>query len=350
MKQLSQHKQSIFMVVSGEWKGHEFYPPTFVKSQTESLRNAGYEVFWGIVDDRTSMQGIIRNFKRLRQEISDIQPEVVHAQYGSMTALLACLVKGKLPLVISFCGDDLLGTPHPNIVWQVRGAFSRILGLWAAMSANSIIAKSSNILKSLPHFLQKKATILPNGVDIERFKPLDVLEARRKLGWSVDEKIVLFNASQNEDQYRKNPKLAKDTIDLLAKRIPNISLQILSKASLEEVVLSMNAADCLLVTSLQEGSPNIVKEAMACNLPIVSVPCGDVVERLAETRPGSVQPYNAKNLADGILDVMTQGTRSNGRAQVTQQKLSTVNVQEKLTEVYREIWSQQYSFLNKELA
>ena len=99
----------------------------------------------------------------------------------------------------------------------------------------------------------------------------------------------------------------------------------------------LNAADCLLVTSLHEGSPNIVKEAMACNLPVVSVPCGDVVERLKATQPGMVCPYDASALACGMAVVLGEGHRSNGREQLVAQGLTLLRVAEQLIQLYRSV-------------
>src|SRR5262245_15872230 len=108
----------------------------------------------------------------------------------------------------------------------------------------------------------------------------------------------------------------------------------ISNVSSSDVRLMMNAADCLLVTSLHEGSPNIVKEAMACNLPVVSVPCGDVVERLQMTYPGGVAPYDVKTLAEKIDEVLKAGRRSNGRERLIEQGLTTPNVAKSLIQIY----------------
>jgi glycosyltransferase involved in cell wall biosynthesis len=110
-----------------------------------------------------------------------------------------------------------------------------------------------------------------------------------------------------------------------------------SDASSEQVRLLLNAADCLLVTSLHEGSPNIVKEAMACNLPVVCVPCGDVAERLEKTYPGGILPYDAAALAGAIYEVLKTGRRSNGREQIVLQGLTLSKIAERLVQIYRRV-------------
>jgi glycosyltransferase involved in cell wall biosynthesis len=325
------------MVVGGNLKDGMPQIPTFVQSQAESLQNAGWEVVFGVVDDRTSVGGILRNVRLLKGEVAQANPNLVHAQYGSVTAAVASLIKGQLPLAVSFCGDDLLGTPVPGVGWRLRERCARSIGLWAARRAAAIIVKSDNLLQALPACLRVPAFVLPNGVDTSWFVPMARDECRAKLGWSPESRVVLFNASQQEDRYRKNPLLARATVKTLSRSVPNVSLHTLSNASRGEVRLTMNAADCLLVTSLHEGSPNIVKEAMACNLPIVAVPCGDVPDRLRRTRPGAVCPYDAPTLAEAIREVFMAGCRSNGREQLIAQGLTVANVAERLVQIYRRV-------------
>lgn len=328
-------KASVFMVVGANRKDGVLEIPSFVTSQAESLQNVGWEVFLGVVDDRTSVRGILRNLRTLKRQVAHAKPTLVHAQYGSVTAAVARLIKGRLPLTVSFCGDDLLGTPISGMGWRVRERCARSIGTWAAQRARAIIVKSDNLLRALPAGLRSWAVVLPNGVDTSWFKPMPRNECRAKLDWNLRSKVVLFNASQNEDQPRKNPSLARATIELLSRSDPNVSLHTLSNANRQEVRLAMNAADCLLVTSLHEGSPNIVKEAMACNLPVVSVLCGDVRERLRMTRPGTVCPYDASALAKAIREVFQADCRSNGREQIILQGLTAAKVAERLILIYR---------------
>jgi glycosyltransferase involved in cell wall biosynthesis len=328
---------SAFMVIAGNWQNGDLVIPTFIKSQTESLRNEGWKVFLGIVDVRTSVRGVLRNIRRLTKAVAKTKPGLVHAQYGSVTAAVARLIKGPLPLVVSFCGDDLLGSPNPGVTWRVREKCAREIGLWAAGRAAAIIVKSRNLLEALPPNLKANASVLPNGVDTSWFRPMNRDECRARLGWETKAKVVLFNASINDNQNCKNPALARATVDILARSTANVSLHMLSNASQEEVRLIMNAADCLLMTSLHEGSPNIVKEAMSCGLPVVSVPCGDVAERLKATHPGGVYSYDAAALAKGIQEIFRTGCRSNGHEQIVSQGLTTVKMAERLIGIYRRI-------------
>jgi glycosyltransferase involved in cell wall biosynthesis len=325
------------MVGAGSFTAGQIQMSSFVKSQAESLRAVGWEVYLGIIDERKSLHGINRNIRRLKREIAETRPRLVHAQYGSVTAAVATLIKGHLPLIVSFCGDDLLGTPNPGLTWRIRENSARLMGLIAARHAVEIIVKSKSLIQALPARLRAKVTVLPNGVDMRLFRPMAQDVCRERLGWKKQSKIVLFNSSRDDNRSSKNPRLARAAIDSLAHSVSDVSLEMLSNTSQEEVCLKMNAADCLLVTSLHEGSPNIVKEAMACNLPVVSVPCGDVAERLRKTYPGSVCPYDAIVLANAIHDVLQACRRSNGREQIVAQGLTLTSIAERLVDVYRRV-------------
>jgi glycosyltransferase involved in cell wall biosynthesis len=181
--------------------------------------------------------------------------------------------------------------------------------------------------------------VLPNGVDVHWFQPLDQNACRSHLGWPLGAKIVLFHGSAGTNMTVKNPALAHETLRVLSASFPDVMLKTMSQSSRDEVLWMLNAADCLLVTSYHEGSPNIVKEAMACNLPIVSVPCGDVAERLQWVRPGGVTAYDAHALATVIQAVLVAGGRSNGREQLLAQGLTLEAVAHRLGHIYAEVLS-----------
>ena len=324
----------VFMVASGSLQGSKADVGILVENQAASLHSTGWSLTLGVLDDRTSISGILRNVRRLRREVSDAMATVVHAQYGSVTAVVAHWIRGNRPLVISFCGSDLLGVPISGVYWWLRTKVGRWLGFYAAARAEAIIVKSQNLKEAIPRKLWNRCTVLPNGVDTRFFAPMDQREARVKLGWG-DGKIILFNVSQREGRTTKNLPLAQTSVDELNRRGLQARLMKMENASRQEVLWMLNAADCLLVTSLHEGSPNIVKEAMACNLPVVSVPCGDVAERLNGVRPGGIAAYDPQKLAGSLADVLAAGSRSNGRQQLERQGLSAEVVADRLGSIYQ---------------
>jgi teichuronic acid biosynthesis glycosyltransferase TuaC len=324
---------SVLMVTVGEdSRAQEI--SSFVKSQAESLRQQGCAVSLGLIDDRTSVGGILDNLRRLRHKVAELKPDVVHAQYGSVVAAIADRARGTAPLVVSFCGADLLGAFNLDLISRARDVLARRISLNAAAHAQAIIVKSQNLLESLPQSCRARAVVLPNGVDTGRFHPMDQQECRTRLKWGGTGRIVLFNGSKDDNQRVKNLPLAKEVMARLRQNMPDAQLRVISDAAPEEVPAMLNAADCVLVTSLSEGSPNIVKEAMACNTPVVAVACGDVPQRLARVHPGSICSYHAPVLADALEQVLRSGKRSNGQQELMAQGLSAQQVSSRLREIY----------------
>lgn len=298
------------------------------------LEALGWRVELGAIDDRTSVAGVLRNVVRLRQLMRHVQPGVVHAYYGSVTAAIARMIKGECPLVVTFRGDDLLGTPLPGWGWRMRERTARGLGLWAAHGASVLAPVAENLRAELPARLRARATVLPHGVDPAVYRPVDRAEARARLGIGTSEPIVVFNAGSGDNSHVKNLPLAERVMEVVHRDLPGARLLRLSSASREEVALSLNAGDALLVTSLHEGSPNIVKEAMACALPVIAVPCGDVQERLAGAEPGAICPYEADALAAALVPILTTRRRSNGPALIHAQSLTVADQVARLCQLY----------------
>ncbi len=325
---------SVLMVTSGSsTNGNRDISP-FVQVQVESLEEIGWTVHYGLVDDRRSAGGIMRNTRRLTDDVRRLQPGVVHAQFGSVIAAIACRIRGVTPLVISFCGSDLLGSFNSGSASWVRDRAARLISLATARRAAALIVKSKNLYEGLPQRLRRKAVLLPNGVDVSRFFPLPQRECRCQLGWSARSKIVLFNASVGVNQRVKNLPLARATVDLVRQSIPDVCLKVISNTSHDLLPVVLSAADCLLVTSFSEGSANLPKEAMACGLPVVSVPCGDAIERLRDTHPGSVCSYDACALSEAVKEVLTSAKRSNGPEELVAQGLTSAQVAQGLVKIY----------------
>ncbi len=310
--------------------------PHAYATQVEFLRRAGNEVCVFGVNDRTSPDGVVRNIRELRAKARQFAPDLLVAYYGTMVAAVTRLAAGKIPYVVTFRGSDLLGTSNPGWKWRLRDRLGRFLSLWAAGGASQVVVNGMGLYHALPPGMRPKAHNLANGINTEIFAPLPQAEARARLGWGLEERVILFNAGVGSGQVVKNRPLAKSALGLLRRAWPAARLEAISSCTREEVALRMNASDALLVTSLHEGSPDLVKEAMACNLPVVSVPCGDVPERLQGVSLSSIQPYEAGALAQALETVLRQGGRSNGRAQLFAQGLDIPSVTERVLAVYRQ--------------
>nr|WP_299232992.1 glycosyltransferase [Natronomonas sp.] len=240
------------------------------------------------------MLDYVRFYRRVRRRSREPY-DVVHANYG-LTGPMA-LAQSIRPVVVSFWGSDLLG----NV-----GRMSRL----CARLADAVIVMSNE----MDGMLKTESHVIPHGVDLDLFRPFSREAARRSVGWRSDATHVLFPyASQRE---AKDYPRAERVVDRVRGRIDgDVVLQTLHDVPHALMPLYMNAADVLLLTSKSEGSPNSVKEAMACNLPVVATDVGDVSERLAGVDPSFVCRTDGA-LCDGLIDVLGARRPSNGREAV----------------------------------
>jgi len=238
--------------------------------------------------------------------------DLVHAHYG-LTAPMA-LAQRELPVVLSLWGTDLEGPGGP-------------IARAAAPFCDEVIVMTEGMADRLG----TDCSVLPFGIDLETFKPTSQAAAREQLGWNDEEYHVLFPypPERTVKNYPRARRLTT-TADNLTDR--PVNLQVVSGVDHADVATYMNAADALLLTSHREGSPTSVKEALACNLPVVALDVGDVRKRLAGVEPSTVATSDAE-LLDGLLSVFERGERSNGREAA--RRISQETVVDALLEVYR---------------
>lgn len=264
-----------------------FYPTprhpasgTFIEQQVVGLRRSGLDVDVMLVDRYArGMRSYFTMGAELRSRIKQFRPDVVHAMYGGVMAERVTAIVEDRPTVVSFCGSDLLGELLSGPIRRMASECGIFASLVAACRADGVIVKSRNLEEALPGSVSRsKIRIIPNGIDLKRFKRIDQMDCRKKLGWSLVKFHVLFPANAGDPV--KRSFLAQAAVDNANRSGLNAELHQLRGVSHEEVPIWLNASDVVLLTSLHEGSPNIIKEALACDLPVVSVDVGDVRERI----------------------------------------------------------------------
>lgn len=286
----------------------------FVVEQAHALQQQGVVIdYFGIVGK--GIKGYLRVLPSLRKKIKEFQPDIIHAHYG-LSGLLANLQR-KVPVVTTYHGSDI------NVATVRR--FSKIA---MRLSAWNVFVSQRNVELAKIH---KKFSLLPCGIDVDNFALQDKSEARNALGCDADGKYVLFAGAFDNEV--KNAPLAQTAVKLL----PNVQLIELKGYSRQEVATLFYAADVLLLTSFMEGSPQVVKEAMACNCPVVTVDVGDVKERLGRVQPSAIVERNPQAIASALKSVLEQDKRSNGREELLQQRLDNQSVAMKLISLYKRV-------------
>lgn len=200
--------------------------------------------------------GYLSNLLYYYKKIKDFDPDLIHAHFG-LSGFFASLQFFR-PVVVTFHGSDI------NVYRN------RLISMLAIKMSNRSIFVS-NQLRDIVNF--KRGIVIPCGVDIELFKPIDKIKARNLMNLDLDSKLVLFSSSF--DRSVKNPILAIRSVDLLE----DVRLIELKDFSRQEVSLLMNSVDVCLLTSFSEGSPQFIKEAICCDSIVVSTRVGDIQER-----------------------------------------------------------------------
>ena len=300
-------------------------------SQMQSLLAKGLEINYGHFSNRKSILKLWQYGLKIRRLCKNEKYDLIHVFWGSTTALMTVIFSTR-PVIISFSGSDLLGLKNSKGKITLSGRISKVLSIIAACLADSLITKSEAMKNTLPEGLRIKTTVIPNGVDFSSFYLIPLADARTRLGWQSQSKIVLFFSSGGAPV--KNFRLASETFQKVKETIPNAVLKVIDGGiDHNDLVYYYNASDAMLLTSFHEGSNNSLKEAMACNLPVISVPCGDAPERLRGLTNCYVsKEYDASELAEVLIRILLTGERSNGRGFIDELSLS--RVADRIIEVY----------------
>ncbi len=298
---------------------------SFVKAQMESLRPLGVDFDVLFINGRESHWNYLRGIRQVRRQLRVMPYDLIHAHFGlsGWVARWQC----RVPVVVSFMGDDVLGRPTRSGRITLAGHFLRISGFILGRMTTSVIVKSRQMASQLR---LPSAHIIPNGVDLNLFRPMEQEQARKALGLDPGKKFVLF--PYNPREARKRFDLIQAAVSLAREQVPGLELLVARGLPQERVPLYMNAADVLVMASMLEGSPNAVKEAMATNLPVISVDVGDAAETMGATVGCYLVRREAAAIAEKIIEVCRRGGRTNGRDRM--RKLSIEAVAEQIVEVY----------------
>jgi glycosyltransferase involved in cell wall biosynthesis len=267
---------------------------TFIASQVESLRSHGVECDVMFIDGRRGKIEYLKAIPELRRRLKSKSYDLIHAHYGLSGIVGRCQL--KVPLVLSFCGKDVLGDFDEKGRWSFASPFLTRAHKLLSFFCSSVIVKSEEMRAVVP----VRSTVIPNGVDFETFRPLDQAECRAELGLDQHATYILFPYATYKP--RKNYAAVAGAIELLRQKDPARDYRplIVSDVPNNRVPVYMGAADVLALPSYSEGSPNAVKEAIACDLPVAASGVGDV-EELLDGLPGcAVTGFDAQSVADAI--------------------------------------------------
>lgn len=291
------------------------YAP-FITEQVDAIQKQGVECRYFGVDGK-GVAGYLRQIPKLRKVIRDFRPDLIHAHYG-LCGLLANY-QLKIPVVTTYHGSDI---NDPRVL--------RLSKMSILRSRFNIFVSQKNVDIASP---QKDFALIPCGINLDDYPVIDKAEARRQMGLSPSGKYVLFAGAF--DNRVKNAPLAQEAMRL----VPEATLLELKGYTRPQVSTLIQACDAFLMTSFTEGSPQVIKEAMACGCPIVSVDVGDVKERIEEIPGCYVVGRDADSIAGKLKEAFDFVGRTLGRMAVVDEGLSNDSIASRIITIYKTLVS-----------
>ncbi|HIQ05960.1 MAG TPA: glycosyltransferase family 4 protein [Anaerolineae bacterium] len=288
---------------------------TFVYDEVQSLRAAGVDVDVLFVNGKLGRQEYLRGFGEVRRRISSGHYDLVHGHY--VFSGVIARTQWRCPVVVTFHGIEAAMT------------WTRWVSRALAPLVDRVIVTSERVRRDLGW---PKAVVIPPGIEFDLFQPMPRDEARAALGLPQDRQLVLWAGDPRPD---KQVHIVEAAVAQLQDAGVPVELVLLSGQPHERVPLYMNACDVLVLTSQYEGSPMVVKEALACGLPVVAPPVGDVPELIQGLEGCYLCERTPEDVADKLRRSLNFGGRHNGREAIAH--VERGRIAQQIVALYREL-------------
>ena len=288
----------------------------FVQQQVVSLRREGIEVDVLHVDVKRSKWLYPWSFVPFLRHVRTHRYDLVHAHY--VFAGVVARSQSRFPLILTHHGDEAFYGWQAPLCWIM----SRLV--------DKTIVVTEQIKKAIG---LDSTVVIPCGVDFSVFKPIPQSWAREQLGLPVDKKLVLFVGDISKRLKRLD--IAQEAVARLQLNNQGVELVVAYQQPYDQIPLYMNACDVLILPSEREGSPQVVKEAMACNLPVVSVDVGDVPEVLAGVEGCYMCRRDPADIAEKLALALERDQRTDGREKTRRYELGAIA--RRIVRVYEEV-------------
>ena len=270
---------------------------TFVAEQVDALRARDdiERVDVLFVDGREKPSNYFRAIRQVRKAVREQRYDIVHAHHG-LTGAVA-VAQRSVPVVITYHGSELSFYP-----WQ------RVVSRTAARLAAANIVVSNRHLDKVPG----RALYVPCGIDLAAFGPRDRVQARKRLGVPDGALTLLFPSRPDHPQkaYDRFEEI-RDALRAKGRVVHELRLENVPRRDVPDLFA---AADVMVLTSVSEGSPVSVMEALACGTPVVATDVGDVRSMLEGVSGSYVADYDLDRFVEAIENAPDSERRAAGRA------------------------------------
>jgi glycosyltransferase involved in cell wall biosynthesis len=286
-----------------------------IREQVETLRKLGIEVDVLQLDRTRRRSSYLQLAWRLfLSSFTRKRYDLIHAYYG-YSGLLA-LLQRKSPVVVTFRGSDLLSRRN------------KVLGPLVAKWVDGVIVMSKEMQRVSG---REDARIIPFGVDLNLFRPYPMEQAREDLGWALTDRLVLF--PWDPERREKRFDIVRAAVEFVQKEMGDVRLVTVWDQPPEIVVQYMNACNVLVLASDREGAPVTVREAIACDLPVVSVDVGDVSQVIGDIDGCYVCRQDPEDMAEKLRMVLQSGQRLGGSRAAS--ALDVLHATQQVVDVYQ---------------
>jgi len=317
------------VLIVGRYKKQYKNLMPFVTEQGNSIAALGNEVDYFAIKGK-GMLAYFNSVKKLKKKIKEFNPDIIHAHYG--LSGITAVMQSKVPVVITFHNGETLS-------W-----FTNFISSLFSLRAEHVIYVAQHIYKKCIFKRKKDYSIIPCGINIDDCQITDFEKARKKLNLSSDKKYILFGGAFANT--RKNYALLKEALLNTRRTVckctegddyGDIVCLEMKGLSRQSCVLRMCACDLFVLPSKSEGSPQALKEAMACNCPIVATDIADIKHLLGDVDGHYICSFDSQDVADKISLALAFEGRTNGRERIVSLGLTNDKVAQKLMEIYRQI-------------
>jgi len=286
----------------------------FVWQQAEQLRRLGHIVDVVNILGFRSKLNYVTGAVEIARKTRDTTYDVVHAHYGF--SAFPAWFRIRCPLVLTLHGSDVLGSTFEFSCTRLISRF-----------VDKVILASEEMRKRIP------GVVIPCGVDLNVFKPYDRSEARSRVGWPQDKRLIIFPF--DPERRVKRYDLAVRAVEELNRTGFDVSLIPVFNVDNAQMPWYYSAADAMLLCSDHEGSPTSVKEALACNVPVVATDVGDLRNILASVSGTRICLQNVTDIAQGLKEVLTTSEKSAFAGRAASVAYDQTKTVQRLIEVYR---------------
>jgi len=290
----------------------------FIYEQVTSLKNLGIEFDFFFIKGK-GLYGYLKHIRSLRGA-SISKYDIIHAHNGLCG--LVSSIQQQIPVVTTYHGSD------------INFPLLRMISYFSMFRSSHNILVSQSQHKKVP--FRRSISVIACGIDTHIFMPMDKKLAINLSNMGNMKRYILFSSSYSNKV--KNAGLAVKALDKL--NLKDIELIELKNMSRNQVCLLLNCSELLIMTSYSEGSPQIIKEAMACNCPIVSTDVGDVRDLISGIEGCFITTYDPNDVADKVqraLEFSKLKGRTYGRERILQKELDVHSVALKIYNIYRRV-------------